>query len=159
MDTQFPPPLTVGNRVWTTRGYLDHGPIDGPKSDIAPNMGGTITERGNVRGTGSPLYTVHWDNGQLSKHYSNGLFCIGRFQSRSEFEDAISVGGPVELTLGPQGGFRHAKLILEYDGNSLDVEVYDRRLWFGCLEHIAETTGAIVNTVHLPPKTRKTRST
>jgi hypothetical protein len=46
--------------------------MEGPKIDIAPNMGGTIT------GTEKPyltmdqlLYTVRWDNGQVSKHYYN----------------------------------------------------------------------------------------
>jgi hypothetical protein len=85
----FPPPLIVGNRVWTVEGYHHHGP-KGLKVDIAPNQGGTII------GTEKPYYTmdqmlykVHWDNGQLSKHYYKGLFCIGRLQNRAEFDEAI----------------------------------------------------------------------
>ena len=34
---KFPPRLIVGNRVWTTTGYCNHGPESGPKVDIAPN--------------------------------------------------------------------------------------------------------------------------
>ena len=153
MDIQFPPPLNVGSRVWTTYGYHDHGPLEGPKIDIVPNMGGTIT------GTEQPyytmdslLYTVHWDNGQISKHYSNGLFCIGKFQTRSEFEVAINVTGPVELTLGPRGGFRHVKIGLEYDGQSQEVEIYDRGLWLDCLEPLTKKKGIEFNAIKSPPK-------
>ena len=113
-ESRLPPQLDVGSRVWTTRGYRDHGPSDGPKIDIAPNMGGTITGTECPYSTmDSLLYTADWDNGQTSKHYSKGLFCIGHFQSRSEFEAAINLAGTVELTLGPQCGFRHAKITLE----------------------------------------------
>jgi len=160
MQTTFPPPLSVGSRVWTGNGYRDHGPLDGPKIDIAPNTGGAIirTERPYYT-IDTVLYTVQWDNGQVSKHYSNGLFCIGRYQTRSEFEAAINVTGPAELTLGPQGGFRHVKIALEYDGHPQDVEIYDRGLWFGCLEALAKNHGAAINIIGLPAKTRKKRST
>ena len=81
MEPSFPPPHTVGNRVWTERGYFDHGPVEGPKVSITARTGGVII------GTEKPyyamdqlLYTVRWDNGQISKHYYNELFCIGRFR-------------------------------------------------------------------------------
>ena len=123
-------------------------------------MGGTITETERPYYTSdSLLYTVDWDNGQTSKHYSNGLFCIGRFQSRSEFEAAINVIGPVELTLGPQGGFRHAEIILEYDGDYQEAEIDDRSLWIDLLEPLAQKPGVIINTIKLSPKNRKKRST
>lgn len=160
METQFPPPLTLDNRVWTAHGYSDHGPVDGPKIDIASNMGGTITGAERPYNTmDSLLYAVHWDNGQISKHYSNGLFCIGRFQTRSEFEAAIYFAGPIELTLGPQGGFRHVSFALDYDGQPQDVEIYDRGLWFDCLEPLAKKLSATINTITLPRKKRNERST
>lgn len=156
MERQFPPPLKIGTRVWTTGGYHDHGPIEGPKTNIAPNMGGTITA------TESPyytidllLYTVCWDNGQISKHYASGLFCIGRFQTRTEFEAAINVSGPVELTLGPQGGFRHARVRLEYDGHPQEVEIHDRGLWIDCLERLARKNAVEIHTITLPARSRR----
>lgn len=160
MEIRFPPLLTVGSRVWTTFGYSDHGPLDGPKFDIAPNMGGTIagTER-SYHTIDNLLYTVHWDNGQVSKHYANGLSCIGRFSTLCEFENAVNVTGPIKLTVGPQGGFRHVRLMLDYDGQSQDVEIYDRRLWFDCLEPLAKKHGATINTTKLPPKIRGKPST
>jgi hypothetical protein len=110
----FPPLLDVGSRVWTGRGYTDHGPLERPRVSIEPQTGGTVTAIERPYSTiESLLYTVQWDNGQISKHYSNGLFCIGRFHSLLEFEAAIRFTGPVELTVGPQGGFRHAKLCVE----------------------------------------------
>lgn len=158
MQTQFPPPLRVGNRVWTTHGYSAHGPLEGPKIDIAPNMGGTITGTERPYSTMDQLlYTVHWDNGQISKHYSNDLFCIGRLQTRTEFEDAIHVTGPIEVTVGPLGGFLHVKIALVYDGHAQDVEIYDRGLWLDCLEPLAKKHGATINTIKLPPKARTKR--
>lgn len=66
MHPQFPPQLEVGGRVWTTDGYTDHGPLEGPKIDITPNMGGTITaiERPYMT-IDVLLYVVKWDNGQV----------------------------------------------------------------------------------------------
>lgn len=52
MESGFPPRLAAGNRVWTELGYSDHGPIEGPKINIAPRMGGVIT------GTEKPYYTM-----------------------------------------------------------------------------------------------------
>jgi hypothetical protein len=128
----FPPTLIVGNRVWTKQGYPDHGPLEGPKVDIAPNQGGTIAA---VHETYySSLYEVRWDNGQVSKHYERELFCIGRFQRRAEFERAIKPTGAVELTVGPRDGFREARFEVEYDGQHQTAEVDDRRLWLECIE-------------------------
>ena len=47
----FPPPLERGSRVWTDRGYLQHGPVDGPKQDILGPQGGEVI------GTEKPYYT------------------------------------------------------------------------------------------------------
>jgi hypothetical protein len=156
MELEFPPPLTIGNRVWTIGGYYDHGPLDGPKTDIVPNMGGTITATESpYHSSDSLLYTIHWDNGQISKHYANGLFCIGRFQTRSEFEAAIKLSGPVELTVGPQGGFRHARVRVEYDGHPQEAEIHDRSLWIGCVERLARENTVAIHTIALPGRSRR----
>lgn len=158
MPANFPPLLKIGNRVWTTHGYSDHGPLYGPKVDIAANIGGTIVDiERPYRDIGNNLYTINWDNGQKSKHYASGLFCIGRFNTLSEFVSAIRVLGPVELTVGPQGGFRHARLRLEYDGIAEDTELSDQGYWFGHIETIAKRSGMQIATIQLPPKERKSR--
>jgi hypothetical protein len=156
LECEFPPPLEIGSRVWTVGGYHDHGPLEGPKINITPNMGGTITATESPYYTmDSLLYAVHWDNGQISKHYTKGLFCIGRFQTRTEFEAAININGTVELTLGPQGGYRHARVCLRYDGHPQEVEIDDRVLWIDCLERLARKNGVQIHTIILPPKSRK----
>ncbi len=152
---KFPPRLIVGNRVWTTTGFCNHGPESGPKVDIAPNQGGTITasqENSYTRVLGDFLHTVRWDNGQESKHYSRELFCIGRFQCRTEFDQAIKPVGVVELTVGPAGGFRHVRLELEYDGNQQTVELRDPVFWEKCLESIVKKSGRTISITRLPSK-------
>lgn len=154
-DLRFPPRLTVGNRVWTATGYRDHGPENGPKVDIGPNQGGTITasqENEYTRIIGDLLITVQWDDGQVSKHYSGGLFCIGRFQTRAEYEEAIQPVGPVELTVGPAGGFRHARLEVEYDGRRQAIELYSGDLWRQLLEPKVMRSGCTVTINKLPGK-------
>ena len=151
----FPPRLIVGNRVWTTSGYRDHGPEYGPKVDIAPNQGGAITasqENAYTKLIGGLLHTVRWDNGQVSKHYPKEILCIGRFQSRSEFEQAIKPTGVAELTVGPAGGFRHVRLELEYDGNRQRAELYDRVFWEECIEPIVKKSGCVISITRLPSK-------
>ena len=159
MENEFPPPPTMGSRVWTRHGYQDHGPLEGPRINVAPNMGGTISATEIAYYAMALLYTVQWDNGQVSKHYENGLFCIGQFHTRSEFEAAINVTGPVELTVGPQGGFRQVQVALEYDGQPQDVCIYDRRLWYDCLEALAEKNKVHIHTIRLPAKPRRNRPT
>lgn len=152
---KFPPPLVVDARVWTTYGYADHGPKEGPKVDIAPNMGGTITRTEQPYATMDQLlYSVLWDNGQTSKHYWAGLFCIGRFKTPSEFEAAIHFTGAIELTLGPKGGFRYVNFSLDYDGQPEDTETYNRGLWLDYLQPLAEKQGVTIHTISLPPMTQ-----
>ncbi|MGB8032181.1 MAG: hypothetical protein WCF30_21230 [Terracidiphilus sp.] len=154
---KFPPRLIVGNRVWTETGYRQHGPENGPKIDIAPNQGGTITscqENGYTRILGDLLHTVRWDDGQVSKHYSKDLFCIGRFQTRADFEQAINPTGTVELTVGPAGGFRHVRFELEYDGKREKAELYNRDFWYDCVELLVNRAGCTVSTKVLPGKKR-----
>ncbi len=126
---RFPPPIGVGTRVWSP-GYREHGPLEGPTVNIPAGLGGTIV------GTTKPwmtmdqlLYDVRWDNGQTSRHYGNGLSNIGRFATLEEYRAAIVPEGPVELTLGPKGGFRHVKMTAIYDGQACVVDSTDRAIW------------------------------
>jgi hypothetical protein len=117
-------------------GYQNHGPLEGPKGEIDPNQGGTITdiqERSQLL-SGYVLYTVRWDNGLVSRHYDIQLFCIGQFKDRSSFEAAIKPKGPVELIVGGGSGFRSARFELDYDGQPQAADVHDRRLWLECIE-------------------------
>jgi hypothetical protein len=97
------------------------------------------------------LYVVRWDDGVTSKHYANELFCIGRFQSKKDFEAAIKPTGEVELTLGPGGGFRRARLDLDYDGK-VQTAILSReheRLWREVVEPLVRTRGLRVVTKKL----------
>src|ERR1700733_13021766 len=146
----FPPALSVGERVWTEHGYLNHGPLEGPKVDIAPNQGGAISAIEKPYYTMDQLlYPVRWDNGQASKHYYKELFWIGRFQTREEFEIAVKPTGAVELTVGPAGGFRRARFELEYDGQSQTVDVLDRSLWLEFIEPLVTKAGLEISTTKL----------
>lgn len=157
METSFPPRPIPGGRVWSGFGYQDHGPMEGPKVNIDPRMGGVIS--GAVQPYSTMdflLYTVRWDNGQVSKHYFKGLFCIGRFSDPGEFESAIDLL-EAKLIVGPYGGFRGAEIKLRYDGVYQEAELYksDEYLWRGILEKIAERRGIEVETVKLPVAKRK----
>ena len=147
----FPPTLAVGSRVWTANGYPNHGPLDGPKVDIAAAQGGTVTAAQKMYLTmDNSLYTVEWDNGQASKHYYRELLCIGRFQDLKEFEQAIRPAGAATLTVGPKGGFRHVQLELEYDGLRQTVELYDRDLWQQYVERLVRSSGCEITKNRLP---------
>lgn len=157
MSSSFPPRVEIGRRVWS-EGYWNHGPTDGPKINIDGNMGGTIrSNEPTYGGRGPTLYTIAWDNGQVSKHYSDKLLCIGRFENLTEFLAAIRVLGPVELTVGPQDGFRQAQLRMEYDGVADDVRVEDRKVWVDYLEEIAKQAGVEITTIKLPMQRREKR--
>lgn len=153
MTTTFPPPLAVGSRVWTEDGYYDHGPLEGPKVNIPRRTGGVITNTERPYYTmDHVLYTVQWDNGQLSKHYSTGLFCIGRFQTRTEFEAAIQFVGEIHLTLGPRRGFKGVQMRVQYDGTSMDGRLYkdDRDLWNNFFERLAKRQKIPIRITKLP---------
>lgn len=153
----FPPRLSVGSRVWSGDGYREHGPMEGPKVNIAVQIGGTVTAvTGSYMTMDNLLYAVRWDDGTTSKHYANGLTCIGRFQSLTEFDAAIQIEGPIEVTVGPQGGFREAKFTLIYDGRRGAVRLGqgDRDVWNRCvLPKVREQNLPIVET-RLPGKKR-----
>jgi hypothetical protein len=160
VESRFPPPLIVGARVWSGNGYRDHGPLDGPKVDIPRRIGGV------VRKTEKPymtydhlLYTVEWDNGQVSKHYAPSLFCIGRFQTKNEFEAAIRLEGDIHLTVGPQGGFKGVTLSVNYDGQRVAGRLYqrDRDLWADFLEPLAKRQKIPIQKTRLPSARDKPR--
>ena len=158
VSSTFPPPLLVGSRVWITHGYCGHGPIDGPKVDIPPNLGGTIESTSKPYYTVDQLlYAVYWDNRQTSKHYANDLFCIGRFKTLEEFNAAIVPHEPVQVTLGPQGGFREARLAVTYDGRTQDTQLLqgDRKLWISSVEPIVKGRGMKITEIRLPSARKK----
>jgi hypothetical protein len=122
----FPKLDPVGSRVWRDSGGADQEPIGDTKTGGAAGVGGTIIrcDNPNLFITGNPLYTVRWDDGTETEHRWYHLFCIGRFGTRAEFEAAVELEGPVELTVGRQGGFRKACMRVKYDGVSRDVALY-----------------------------------
>lgn len=123
--------------------------------NIPQNLGGTIESISQPHAAmGSNLYSIRWDNDQVSKHYERKLFCIGRFATLDDFTAAIEPWGSVNLTLGPQGGFREAHLQLRYDGHMQDVHLsqYDRDIWVDFLDSIFKAKGSEIVTTQLAPK-------
>jgi len=161
MDEQsvrtFPPSLVVGNRVWTEDGYPNHGPAEGPKVDISPHQGGTITDIGEAHHiiTGYILFSVRWDNGQVSRHYRNELLCIGRFQNRAAFEAAVKPKGAVELTVGPGDGFKNVRFDVEYDGQAQTATLQDERLWREIVKPLVEESRLKISMTKLKMVRRK----
>jgi len=158
MAAQFPPPLVVGARVWTQHGYPDHGPLEGPKVSVSPRQGGVVTAAEQPYQTMDfLLYTVRWDNGQVSKHYYKELFCIGRFQNRKDFEAAIRFIGEIHVTQGPQGGFRHAEMQVEYDGTLVSgrFDQEDRSTWLDFFEPLAKRQKIPIRITKLPSARRR----
>ena len=152
MSLQFPPSRSVGTRVWTELGYLDHGPFGGPKATIPAKLAGTIvgTEKPYVT-MDQLLYCVRWDNGQTSKHYDKELICIGRFNNLIDFQEAIIFRGNVERVVGPQGGFRHVSLEVLFDGaeKTSIIGPTDRKLWELVIEPLAVERGVTITTTKL----------
>lgn len=156
-DRSFPPALKVGNRVWTETGYRDHGPMEGPRIDVAPEQGGMITKSEEPYHSRPDLilYVVRWDNGQISRHYARELLPIGRFETREKFEAAIKPTGNVELTVGPSGGFRYVHLAVQYDGLVQLSTIDDARIW-ECVLPMVTKLGLPISTTRLPKKKRAT---
>ncbi|MFV0934624.1 MULTISPECIES: hypothetical protein [Pseudomonas] len=153
----FPPKPDVGSRVWSGSGYLEHGPIEGPKVDIASKIGGVITNASKPYSTyDDKLCVVQWDDGTNSKHYSNDLVCIGRFQSFQEFESATQIHGPIQVTAGPQGGFQEAKFSVTYDGQVIDAHLLksDQKFWTQCIQPLARTQKIAIKEKRVQAKKR-----
>lgn len=159
-NLSFPPLLEKGSKVWTTDGYRNHGPLDGPKQNILGPQRGIVEGRYQEFSFSNYLYVIRWDNGQQSRHYATGLFSIGRFDTLAAFEAAIKPASPAVVTRGPQGGFRGMATQLEYDGVPIQVELGDRDgdFWETFLRPIYEKFGVKVTEVRLPPKPPRPRS-
>ena len=157
-ESQFPPTLSVGNRVWSDLGYIDHGPVDGTKINIPASLGGMIV------GIEKPymtmdhfLYVIRWDNEQVSRHYDNKMLCIGRFATRDDFEAALVFHGNIQIVVGPQGGFREAHMQVSYDSSLQKIHLHrdSRQLWIDCLQPLATQQGVKIDITRLPIASRK----
>ena len=95
----------------------------------------------------------------MPKHYSKGLFCIGRFQTRTEFESAICFEGEILLTLGPYGGFSGAEMNVQYDGKSVkgQLDQEDPSKWINFFKPFAKLQ-KIPSRITTLPSTRLTDS-
>lgn len=108
----------VGRRVWAFGGYPDHGPMHGAKVDIRGDQAGTIVGNKPLLPGLFPsedLYVVKWDNGQESAHYWQELFCIGQFQTLTDFELAFEKARNAEVRYGPRGAFLEFRATLGGD--------------------------------------------
>jgi len=68
----------------------------------------------------------------------------------------VELVGPVEITRGPLGGFRHARVVLRVDGELQSCYVDDRD-WGNSFDKQATIKGIPVTTTKLqkrPPKRR-----
>ena len=118
----------VGKRVWTERGFQDHGPLEGPKTSVPPGTLGEITATERPYYTMDMLlYTVHWQSRQTTKHYFNHLFCIGPFESLPAFLASLRSARNARLVKGPRGGFREFTAEILVDGAFLPIR-YDKDL-------------------------------
>jgi hypothetical protein len=108
--------IDKGKRVWS-KGYPNHGPLDGAKIDIATNIGGTIVAFSRPYSTMDfQLYEVKWDSGQTSKHYYKELQPIGTCKNWDDYEEILSTGENAKVIFGPRGGFKKFEMIIKYDG-------------------------------------------
>jgi hypothetical protein len=85
---------------------------------------------------------VRWDDGTYSKHYSKGLQSVGRFNSPEEFRAALHTVGQVIVRTGPRGGVEYVEATVEYNGQMVDVRVYDRDFWNLALKPVAAASGS-----------------
>lgn len=142
----------VGCRVWTF-GLQQHGPVNGPKTDVLVETGGTIV------GFEKPyytmdiyLYSVQWDTGERTKHYFSELLCIGPFRTLSDFKQAILTDGErAKLTLGPVGGFRGFSMYLRNAGTPLLIQYTKdhKRLYDWLIEPLIKQAGISVEVEQL----------
>lgn len=149
----------IGSRIWTIEELKQHGPFDGPKTDVPANIGGTVV------GTERPYYTmdnllyiVKWDSGQQTKHYLSELFVIGPFQTLDEFDESLKYGKNAKLVVGPQGGFREFSMSLNYSTMARSIKLYkeQRGIWLW-LEQALKKHGIEVEIERLPSKPRQPR--
>jgi hypothetical protein len=159
MDNEVVTRPKVGARVWTVNGLLEHGPSEGPKTNVPSGTGGKIvrTERPYVT-RDQLLYVVEWDSGQSTKHYFGDLLVIGSFETIDEFRQAIVAGArPGTLVLGPGGGFREFTMEIEYRGRILDLKLEQdqQAIWVQVLSPMHEKGEIRVTTTRMSPKPRR----
>ena len=107
----------IGKRVWTERGFPNHGQLGGATTSVPPATLGEIVATERPYSTMDMLlYTVRWQSGQTTKHYSKHLFCIGAFQSLPPFLDAVRTARNPRLLKGPRGGFLEFTAEILVDG-------------------------------------------
>lgn len=146
----------VNARVWTVHGLHQHGPMEGPKTDVPADTGGRII------GTEKPYYTmdqllyvVRWDTGETTKHYFKELFVIGPFEDFATFSRALVSATEVSVTLGPQGGFRGAEFsVSSADGSVLLRYEQEQRSHWEIVRPILEQVGVEIRETRLAPKRR-----
>lgn len=131
----------VGSRVWTILGYLQHGPMEGPRVDVPPNTGGVITSQESR--FGSPLFRVQWDSGHKTAHYEKGLYCIGKFPNLQAMAAAIrELGKGAHAHLGPGGGLREFKMEIAGDpAIPISLAAEQSSFWRNVLEPLLQEAG------------------
>ncbi len=151
----------VGYRVLTIHGLHQHGPMEGPKTDVPADTGGQIV------GTEKPYYTydfllygVRWDSGQHTKHYFQELLCIGPFRTVVDFKQAVLTDGErAELKLGPAGGFREFSMHLRNRGSPLLVRYTQEQKEFydSLVAPLVQQAGLAVEVKQMERKKRTVR--
>lgn len=152
--------IDVGKRVWTVQGFRQHGLAVGLKTNIPANTGGviagiSISNSGVV--SGQALYTVDWDNGEQTRHYSYELICIGSFHTIEDFRAALRLGSNPQITLGPQRGFRHASMVIPTPIGSVSIDVAREHewIWRSIIEPILKESQVPVKVIQLERKIRQ----
>ena len=153
----------IGKRVWTESGLHQHGLATGPKTDVPAKTGGLISRIGSSSSgifSEQALYTIDWDTGQQTFHYGYELICIGSFHTMDEFRDAILLGSDAQITLGPQGGFRFASMVVPTtDGlMSICIEQDQEFIWRSFIEPILKEAKIPILTTRLQRKKPTTKA-
>ena len=125
MSGKYVNALELGSRVWAEHGLHEHGH---EKVSVPAQTGGTVAP------FGGDLFTVRWDTGQESVHYSSELLSIGNALNLSEFLDGIMVAAVrVRKTLGPRGG-DHGSTIFLRNGDMIYCAPYEFKSLLASLE-------------------------
>jgi hypothetical protein len=149
------------HRVWTATAIINHGRMDGPKSNIPKNTGGVIASKEIEPLSQSFLYEIKWDTGQILKHYAQDFICIHPFQNLDEFSRSVSTcGKDATLELGPEGGFVSFKITVAHDGDEFQfhIDKAQGRHWRESIQSIIESSKVTVKEIRQAPKPRAKRN-
>jgi len=149
------------HRVWTTTAIINHGRMDGPKSNVPKNTGGVILSKQIEPLSQSFLYEIKWDTGQILKHYSQDFICLHPFQNLDEFSHAVSTSGrDATLELGPQGGFKSFTITVAHGDKDFQFHIYQAqgRHWRESIQSIIESSKVAVKELRQAPKPRAKRT-